>query len=198
MDKNTDKHTNTKVDEYFTNAKKWQPEIKKLREILLQYQLQEELKWGKPCYVFQQNNIIAIAVFKEHCALMIFKGSLLDNQSGLLVKGGENTQGMRQVRFKNIDDIIKSESQIKDLIAQTIEVEKKGLQIKKDLTLIFPEEFQEKLTEIPELQTAFDKLTQGRKRAYIMYFSEPKQSKTRVARVAKCIPLILDGKGLDY
>lgn len=193
-----DKKMNPKVDEYLTNAKKWQPEIKKLREILLQYQLQEELKWGKPCYVFQQNNIIAIAGFKEHCALMIFKGSLLDNQSGLLVKGGENTQGMRQVRFKNIDDIIKSESQIKDLIAQTIEVEKKGLQIKKDLTLIFPEEFQEKLTEIPELQTAFDKLTQGRKRAYIMYFSEPKQSKTRVARVAKCIPLILDGKGLDY
>jgi len=193
-----DKKMNPKIDEYLANTKKWQHEIRKLREILLQYGLKEEIKWGKPCYVYQQNNIVVIAGFKEHCALMIFKGSLLDNKSSLLVKGGENTQGMRQVRFKNIDDIIKYEAQIKDLIEQAIEIEKQSLQVKKDFTLVFPEEFQSKLEEIPALKTAFDQLTQGRKRAYIMYFSEPKQSKTRVARVAKCLQCILDGKGLDY
>lgn len=189
---------NPKVDRYLSNVKKWQEEIEELRKISLDCQLTEELKWGKPCYTFQGNNIIVIIRFKKYCALLFLKGSLLSDTNGMLIKAGKNTQAGRQIRFTNIREIIEMESILKVYIYEAIEVEKAGLKvIKENSELILPEEFQKKLDEIPALKIAFDALTPGRKRLYNIYFSEPKQSKTRESRIEKCIPKIFNGKGLN-
>ncbi len=190
---------NPKVEAYLSKAKKWQEETKKLRMIILDCQLTEELKWGKPCYTFQKNNIVIIQGFKEYCALMFFKGVLLNDANGILIKMGENTQAGRQIRFTNVREIIEMKTILKDYIYEAIEVEKAGLKVnfKKNAELIFPEEFQNKLDELPALKTAFNALTPGRQRAYNLYFSAPKQSKTRESRVEKCMQQILNGKGLN-
>jgi uncharacterized protein YdeI (YjbR/CyaY-like superfamily) len=190
---------NPKVDVYFSKAKKWQEELEKLRMIILDCQLTEELKWGKPCYTFQKSNIVIIQGFKEYCALMFCKGALLNDANGILIKPGENTQAGRWIKFTAVREIVEMETILKAYIYEAIEVEKAGLKVnfKKTTEFIIPEEFQNKLDEIPALKTAFDALTPGRQRAYILYFSAPKQSKTRESRVEKCMQQILNGKGLD-
>jgi len=190
---------NPKVDVYLSKAKKWQEELEKLRMIILDCQLTEELKWGKPCYTFQKRNIVVILPLKEYCALLFCKGALLNDANGILIKPGENTQAGRQIRFTNVREIVEMETILKAYIYEAIEVEKAGLKVnfKKITELIVPEEFQNKLDEIPALKTAFDALTPGRHRAYILYFSAPKQSKTRESRVEKCMQQILNGKGLN-
>jgi uncharacterized protein YdeI (YjbR/CyaY-like superfamily) len=190
---------NPKVDFYFSKAKKWQEEFKKLRMIVLECQLTEELKWGCPCYMFQKSNIVLIHGFKEYCALLFFKGALLKDANGILIQQTKNVQAARQVRFTNVREIVDMEPILKAYIYEAIEVEKAGLKVvlKKTSEFTIPEEFQNKLDEIPALKAAFDALTPGRQRAYIFYFSQPKQSKTRESRVEKCIQQILNGKGLN-
>ena len=190
---------NPKVEFYFSKAKKWQKEMEKLRMIILSCQLTEELKWGVPCYTMQKNNIVLIHAFKDYCALLFFKGVLLNDANGILIQQTENVQAARQIRFTNINDIIKLEATLKTYIYEAIEIEKAGLKVnlKKNTELIFPEEFQNKLNEMADLKNAFDSLTPGRQRAYNLFFSAPKQSKTRESRIKKCIPLILKGKGLN-
>jgi len=190
---------NLKVDVYLSKAKKWQEEFEKLRLIILECQLTEELKWGVPCYTFQKRNIVLIHGFKEYCALLFFKGALLHDAHGILIKQTENVQAGRQIRFTNVREIVEMETILKAYIYEAIEVEKAGLKVnfKKTTEFIIPEEFQNKLDEIPALKTAFDALTPGRQRAYILYFSTPKQSKTRESRVEKCMQQILNGKGLN-
>ncbi|NHJ14393.1 MAG: hypothetical protein EAX95_12005 [Candidatus Thorarchaeota archaeon] len=188
-----------KVDAYLIKAKKWQEEFKKLRMILLDCGLTEELKWGKPCYTFQKSNIVLIHGFKEYCALLFFKGALLNDVNGILISQTENTQATRQIRFTNAREIVEMEPILKAYIHEAVEVEKAGLKVdfKKTTEFIIPEEFQIRLDEIPALKTAFNALTPGRQRAYILYFSAPKQSKTRESRVEKCMQQILNGKGLN-
>ncbi len=190
---------NPKVDEYLAKSKKWQKELDKLRTILLSCQLTEELKWGKPCYTFQKGNIVVILSLKAYCALLFFKGALLNDANGILVKAGENTEAGRQIRFTNVREIAEIETILKAYIHQAIEVEKAGLKVitKKFTELKIPEEFQNKLDKISALRTAFEALTPGRQRTYIFYFSAPKQSKTRESRVEKWMPQILNGKGLN-
>jgi uncharacterized protein YdeI (YjbR/CyaY-like superfamily) len=190
---------NPKVDFYFSKAKKWEEEIKKLRVIVLDCGLTEELKWGVPCYTFQKSNIVLIHVFKEYCALLFFKGALLNDANGILIQQTKNVQAARQIRFTSVREIVKMKPILKAYINEAIEVEEAGLKVnfKKTAELIIPEEFQKKLDEIPALKTAFDALTPGRQRAYIFYFSQPKQSKTRESRVEKCMKQILKGKGLN-
>jgi uncharacterized protein YdeI (YjbR/CyaY-like superfamily) len=190
---------NPKVDWYFNKTKKWQEEIKKLRMIILDCQLTEELKWGVPCYTFQKSNIVLIHVFKEYCAILFIKGVLLHDVHGVLIQQTENVQAARQIRFTNVREIVEMESILKAYIHEAIEVEKVGLKVnyKKATEFIVPEEFINKLEEVPGLQDAFDALTPGRQRAYILYFSAPKQSKTRESRVEKCMQQILNGKGLN-
>jgi uncharacterized protein YdeI (YjbR/CyaY-like superfamily) len=191
---------NPKVDGYLRKAKKWQEEMEKLRMIILDCKLTEELKWGKPCYAFQKSNIVIIQGFKEFCALLFCKGALLNDANGILKKPGENTQAGRRIPFTNVREVVEMEPILKAYINEAIEVEKTGLEVnsKKNPEPI-PEVFQNKLDEIPALKTAFDALTPGRQRAYILYFSAPKQSKTRESRVEKCMQQILNGKGLnDY
>jgi len=190
---------NPKVDEFLSKAKKWQEELEKLRMIVLDCQLTEELKWGQPCYTFQNSNIVLIHAFKEYCAILFFKGALLNDANGILIQQTENVQAGRQIRFTCVRDIVEMESILKAYIFEAIEVERIGLKVTliKKKVLANPEEFQKKLDEIPALKTAFDALTPGRQRAYTYYFSEPKQSKTRESRVEKCIPQILNGKGLN-
>ncbi|MBV8814330.1 MAG: YdeI/OmpD-associated family protein [Verrucomicrobia bacterium] len=191
--------TNPTVDVYFRTAKKWQEELHKLRRIILACQLTEELKWGKPSYTFQKSNIVIIIPLKECCALMFCKGALLNDPNGVLVKPGENTQAGRWIKFTSVREIAEMETILKAYIYEAIEVEKAGLEVKFKDTSEFriPEEFQKKLDEIPTLKTAFDALTPGRQRAYILYFSAAKQSKTRESRVEKCMPQIFTGKGLN-
>jgi len=191
--------TNPKVDWFFDKATKWQKEFEKLRMIILQCGLTEELKWGCPCYTFEDRNIILIHGFKEYCAVLFFKGALLGDPEGILVQQTENVQSARQVRFTGVPQIVKMERPLKAYIYEAIEVERAGLQVKYKKTKDFkvPEEFQNKLDKMPRLKTAFESLTPGRQKAYIFHFSQPKQSKTRAARVEKYIPQILKGKGLD-
>ena len=191
--------TNPKVDWYFNKAKKWQEELERLRTITLACGLTEELKWGVPCYTFQKHNIVLIHVFKDYCALLFFKGALLNDADGILVQQTKNVQASRQIRFTNVREIVKLKPVLKAYIYEAIEVEKAGLKVKFKKTREFksPEEFQNKLAEIPALKTAFYALTPGRQRAYILYFSAAKQSKTRESRVEKCVQQILDGKGLN-
>jgi uncharacterized protein YdeI (YjbR/CyaY-like superfamily) len=190
---------NPKVDFYFTKTQKWQMAIEKLRTIVLDCQLTEELKWGVPCYTYQKSNIVLIHVFKEYCALLFFKGALLSDSNGILVQQTDNVQAGRQIRFTDKKDIDEMETLLKAYIFEAIEIEKAGLKVdfKKNTELIYPEEFQKKLNEMPALKGAFKALTPGRQRAYNLYFSAPKQSKTREARIEKCIPQILNGKGLN-
>jgi uncharacterized protein YdeI (YjbR/CyaY-like superfamily) len=190
---------NPNVDWYFNKAEKWQEEIKKLRMIILDCQLTEELKWGVPCYTFEKGNIVLIHVFKEYCAILFVKGALLKDTRGILITQTENVQAARQVRFTNVQEIVEMEPILKDYIFEAIEVEKAGLKVdfKKNTEFIIPEELQNKFDEIPALKTAFDALTPGRQRAYILYFSAPKQSKTRESRVEKYTQQILNGKGLN-
>ena len=173
--------------------------MQKLRMIILDCQLTEELKWGKPRYTFQKSNIVLIVGFKEYCALIFCKGALLNDANGILIKLGENTQAGRQIRFTNVREIVEMETILKAYIHEAIEVEKAGLKVdfKEKTALVFPEEFQKKLDKTPKLKTAFDRLTPGRQRAYNLYFSAAKQSKTRESRVEKCVRQILNGKGLD-
>lgn len=190
---------NPKVDWFFDKAGMWQEEVEKMRMIPLACGLTEELKWGCPCYTFQKNNIILIHVFKEYCAFLFFKGALLDDAHGILIQQTENVQSARQVRFTNVMEIVKLAPILKAYIIKAIEVEKAGLKVdlKKTADFPVPQEFQSKLDHIPALKTAFEALTPGRQRGYLFHFSQPKQSKTREARVEKYIPQILSGKGLD-
>lgn len=190
---------NPKVDFYFTKAKKWQPELEQLRTIILDCGITEDLKWGKPCYTYQNVNIVLIHDFKEYCALLFFKGALLKDTENILIQQTENVQSARQLRFTNINKIVELESTIKAYVFEAVEVEKAGLKVDFKPTAKFniPEEFQHKLKGIPNLKTAFETLTPGRQRAYYLYFSAPKQAKTREQRIEKCIPQILDGKGLN-
>ncbi|MCX6250162.1 MAG: YdeI family protein [Bacteroidetes bacterium] len=190
---------NPNVDFYFSKAKKWQEEVEKLRIIILDCELTEELKWGCPCYTFQNNNVVLIHGFKEYCALLFFKGALLHDVKGILIKQTENVQASRQIRFTNVREIDKLAPILKAYIHEAIEVEKAGLKVelKKTSEYTIPEEFQNKLDETPDLKTAFEALTPGRQRAYIFYFSQPKQSRTRESRIEKCMQLILNGKGLN-
>jgi uncharacterized protein YdeI (YjbR/CyaY-like superfamily) len=190
---------NPKVDFYFTKEKRWREEIEKLRTIVLDCGLTEELKWGCPCYTFDKNNIVLIHVFKEYCGLLFFKGALLNDANGILIQQTENVQSARQARFTNLVEITEMASILKAYIFEAIEVEKAGLKVelKKTADFAIPEEFRTKLDHIPALKTAFEALTPGRQRGYLFYFSQAKQSKTREQRVEKYIPQILDGKGLE-
>jgi len=190
---------NPKVDGFFTKAKKWQEELKELRTIILDCQLTEELKWGTPCYTFQNSNIVLIHVFKEYCALLFFKGVLLKDANRILIQQTKNVQAARQIRFTHVREIVELEPILKAYIHEAIEVEKAGLKVtlKQTSEYPIPAEFQKQLDAIPALKTAFDALTPGRQRAYIFYFSAPKQSKTRESRIKKCLPQILNGKGLN-
>ncbi len=187
---------NPKVDAYLRKAEKWQKEMEKLRRISLDCGLTEELKWGKPCYTFQQSNIVIIQGFKEFCALLFCKGALLTDPKGILKKFG--WQAARRIPFTNVREIVEMEPILNAYIYEAIEMERAGLKVnfKKDLEPI-PEELQKKLDEIPALKAAFEALTPGRQRGYILYFSRAKQSKTRESRVEKCVPQILKGKGLN-
>jgi uncharacterized protein YdeI (YjbR/CyaY-like superfamily) len=190
---------NPKVDEFLSKAQKWQEEFERLRRIILDCQLTEELKWGKPCYTFQKSNIVLIHGFKAYCAILFVKGALLKDAEGILVTQTENTQAGRQIRFTGVREIVEMEPILKAYIHEAIEVEKAGLKVdfKKTTEFTIPEEFQKKLDEIPALKTAFEALTPGRQRAYLLYFSAPKQSKTRESRVERSMQPILDGKGLN-
>jgi uncharacterized protein YdeI (YjbR/CyaY-like superfamily) len=190
---------NPKVDWFFNKDTKWQKEFEQLRTIILDCGLTEELKWGCPCYLFGKSNIILIHGFKEYCALLFFKGALLNDPDGILIQQTENVQAARQIRFTNIREIVKMERNLKAYIYEAIEVEKAGLKVKLRKTSDFkiPEEFQKKLDKSKTLKKAFDALTPGRQRAYIFYFSQPKLSKTRETRVEKYRKQILRGKGLD-
>ena len=190
---------NPKVDWFFDKDTKWQKEYKKLRTILLDCGLKEELKWGCPCYTFETGNIVLIHGFKDYCALLFFKGALLNDTNGILIQQTKNVQSGRQVRFINLQEIIKLERILKTYVYEAIEVERAGLQVKLKKTSEFkiPEEFQKKLIKSAALKKAFEVLTPGRQRAYIFYFSQPKQSKTREARIEKYLQQILNGKGLD-
>jgi uncharacterized protein YdeI (YjbR/CyaY-like superfamily) len=190
---------NPKVDVFLSKAQKWQEEFKKLRNIVLDCHLTEEFKWGNPCYTYQNSNIVLIHGFKEYCALLFFKGALLKDVNGMLIQQTENVQVARQIRFGNIGEIEETESIVKTYIYEAVEVEKAGLKmnLKKTEEYRIPEEFQNKMDKNPVLETAFKAFTAGRQRAYIFYFSAPKQSKTRETRIEKCIPQILNGKGLN-
>ena len=189
---------NPKVDWFFDKATKWQKEYEKLRTIILDCGLTEELKWGCPCYTFENTNIVLIHGFKEYCALLFFKGALLNDPNGILIQQTENVQSARQIRFTNVQEIVKMERILKAYIYEAIEVERAGLKVKFKKTSDFkiPEEFQNKLDKMPALKKAFDALTPGRQRAYIFYFSQPKQSKTRESRVEKYIEANSRWKGI--
>jgi len=191
--------TNPKVDFFFRKADHWQEEFEQLRTIVLDCGLIEELKWGVPCYTFENSNIVLIHGFKEYCALLFHKGALLKDPVGILIQQTKNVQAARQIRFTNVDEIVEMEHVLKAYIREAIEVEKAGLEVEYKETSEFtmPEEFQRKLDENPALKTAFEALTPGRQRGYLLYFSQAKQSKTREARVEKFSPQILAGKGLN-
>lgn len=190
---------NPKVDTFLNRATKWREEFEKLRSIILGFPLTEELKWGKPCYSFQGGNVVLIHGFKQYCAILFFKGALLKDPKGILVQQTENVQAARQVRFTNVREIAQLEPTLKAYISQAIEAEKAGLEVSYKRTSEFkiPTEFQSRLYKTPALKTAFTALTPGRQRGYLLYFSAAKQSKTREARIDKCTPQILKGKGLN-
>ncbi len=190
---------NPEVDFYFDKAGKWQQEFRKIRTIILACGLDETLKWGHPCYTFRGSNIVLMHGFKEYCALLFFKGALLSDTDGILVQQTENVQSARQVRFTGVREITALQPVLKTYIYEAIAVEEAGLKVvlKKNKELVYPEEFQNELDKRPTLKAAFEALTPGRQRAYNLYFSAPKQSKTRTSRVEKCIPQILEGKGLN-
>lgn len=189
---------NPKVDAVLRQATQWKEEFETLRTIILDFPFTEVLKWYQPCYALENKNIVLIHGFKEYCALMFFKGALLKDPKHILATPGQH-QAARQIRFTSVRDIVKLKPTIKAYIQEAIDVEKAGLKVKLKKTSDFriPEEFQSKLDKTPALKKAFAGLTPGRQRGYIFHFSQPKLSKTREARVEKCIPLILNGKGLN-
>ncbi len=199
MPRPTKSSKNPKVDFFFDKAETWQAEFRKLRTILLDGPLAEELKWGVPCYTFQGKNVVLMHGFKEYCALLFVKGALLKDEKGILVTQTENVQSARQVRFTSVPEIAELAPTLKDYVHEAIEVEVSGLKVKYKKTTEFPmpEEFQIKLEEDPALQAAFESLTPGRQRAYLLYFSAPKQATTRTARVEKYMQKIREGKGLN-
>jgi uncharacterized protein YdeI (YjbR/CyaY-like superfamily) len=190
---------NPKVDFFFEKDSKWQKEYKLLRSIVLDCGLTEELKWGQPCYMYDNTNIVVIHGFKEYCALLFFKGALLNDPEGILIQQTENVQAARQIRFTSAKEITGMKATIRAYLYEAIEVEKAGLKVKLKKTAEFPmpEEFRKKLDKRPVLEKAFYALTPGRQRAYLLHFSQPKMAKTREARVEKAIPQILKGLGLD-
>lgn len=190
---------NPKVDFYFTKAKKWQNELLQLRSIILDCGLNEELKWGVPCYTTDKKNIVLIHTFKEYFAVLFFKGALLKDPKGVLIQQTANVQAARQIRFTKASEITKLKSVLKAYIKEALEIEKAGLKVtlKKTTEFNMPEEFRDKLDETPALKKAFYALTPGRQRAYLLYFSGAKQSQTRIARIEKCAPQIFNGKGLN-
>jgi len=189
---------NPKVNWFFEKDIKWREEYAKLRTIVLDCGLTEELKWGVPCYTFQSSNIVLIHGFKEYCALLFHKGVLLNDTNGILIQQTENVQSARQIRFRTSQEIIDLESVVKTYIYEAIEVEKAGLKVnfKSPTEFSMPLEFKTKLDELPALKLAFEALTPGRQRAYLLHFSQAKQSTTRESRIEKCIPKILQGIGL--
>jgi uncharacterized protein YdeI (YjbR/CyaY-like superfamily) len=189
---------NPNVDFFFNNPGKWQKEVNKLRTIVLGCQVTEDLKWGCPCYTIEEGNIVLIHVFKEYCAVLFFKGALLKDPKGILIQQTKNVQAARQIRFTNLREIVERATAVKAYIHEAIEVEKAGLKVKLKKTSEFgmPDEFEGELNKLPALKTAFYALTPGRQRAYLLFFSTPKQSKTREARIEKCKRKILNGKGL--
>ncbi|MFZ0801148.1 MAG: YdeI/OmpD-associated family protein [Terriglobales bacterium] len=190
---------NPKVDGLLKKAKKWQEEFETLREIVLDSPLTEEVKWGQACYTSDARNVVLIHGFKEYCALLFFKGALLKDPKAILIQQTENVQSARQIRFTNVREIVAMKLILKAYIHEAIQVEKAGLKVKLKKTSDFkvPEEFQKKLDKNPALKKAFAALTPGRQRGYLFYFSAAKQSKTRDARIEKCMPQILMGKGVD-
>lgn len=190
---------NSKIDIYLSKARKWQAEMEKLRMIVIGTELTEELKWGVPCYTLGGQNVVLIHAFKEYCALLFFKGALLKDANGILIRQTANVQASRQIRFNNLQEIGEKEPILKAYILEAIEIEKTGMKVdfKKTMEYAIPEEFQIRLDELTALKAAFNALTPGRQRAYILYFSAPKQSKTRESRVEKSIPMILVGRGLN-
>jgi uncharacterized protein YdeI (YjbR/CyaY-like superfamily) len=190
---------NPKFDFFFDKAKQWQKEFEKLRAIALDTGLEEELKWGCPCYTYQEKNIFLIHGFKEYCAILFFKGALLNDTDNILIQQTENVQAARQIRFTSLKEIVDLEKVIKTYMYEALEVEKSGIKVpmKKTKEFEMPEEFQKRLDENLLLKEAFEGLTPGRQRAYLLYFSSAKQSKTREARIEKYIPEILNGKGLN-
>lgn len=190
---------NPKTDFFFDQPEKWQKEFEKLRAIILDTGLDEELKWGCPCYTYHNRNIVLIHGFKEYCAILFFKGALLNDTCKILIQQSENVQAARQIRFTNQEEISKLEKEIKLYVYEALEVEKSGVQVpmKKTKDFEVAEEFQHKLNTDTVLKEAFKALTPGRKRAYLLYFSSAKQPKTRESRIEKCIPQILTGKGLN-
>ena len=190
---------NPKVDWFFAEETKWQKEYEQLRKIILDCGLTEELKWGCPCYTHAGANIVLIHGFKDYCAVLFFKGALLNDPTGILIQQTANVQSARQVRFTTPKEVTKLQRVLKAYIYEAIEVEKAGLKVKLKKTEDFkvPDEFQKQLDKKPALKKAFTALTPGRQRAYIFYFSQPKQAKTREARVEKQLKQILSGKGLN-
>lgn len=195
----TDNRLNPKVDEYLSKAKTWKEESVRLREIILDCGLTEDYKWMHPCYTVQNKNVVLIHGFKEYCALLFHKGALLKDTDGILVQQTNNVQAARQIRFTNVEQINEMEQQIKAYILEAVEIEKSGqkVEMKQTTEYTLPEELAQKFDEMPELRTAFEALTPGRQRAYLFYFSEAKQSKTRASRVEKYVKPILEGKGLN-
>lgn len=190
---------NPKVDAFLGRAEQWREEFEKLRSIILECGLTEELKWGQPCYTFESRNIVLMHGFKEYCALLFHKGALLDDANGILVQQTKNVQAARQIRFTSLREIVELEPVLKAYIREAIEAEKAGLKVplKKTAEFEIAEEFQTRLDENSALKRAFNKLTPGRQRGYLLHFSAPKQSKTRESRIEKCMKQILDGRGLN-
>lgn len=190
---------NPKVNFYFEKEKRWPEEMKKIRSIILSCKLTEELKWGVPCYTYENANVVLIHGFKDYCAILFIKGSLLKDPKKVLIQQTTNVQAGRQIRFTNVNEIAKLESTIKTYVKEAIAIEQKGLKVefKKTTEYTIPEEFKKKLESKPALKKAFDALTPGRKRAYLLYFSAAKQSATREARIEKYATHILNGKGLN-
>lgn len=195
----TEHKMNPKVDFFFTKAQKWQEEFTQLRMIVLDCGLTEELKWGQPCYTLENSNIVLMHGFKEYCALLFMKGALLPDPNGILIQQTENVQAARQIRFTSVQQIVELEPVLQRYIEEAIAVEKAGLtvELRKTEDFPMPEEFINKLEEVPGLQDAFESLTPGRQRAYLLYFAAPKQAKTRTSRIEKWIQPILEGKGLN-
>jgi uncharacterized protein YdeI (YjbR/CyaY-like superfamily) len=191
--------TNKKVDWFFNKAQKWQKEFECLRKIILDCNLNEELKWGQPCYTYEKNNIVLIHGFKDYCALLFFKGALLKDPMKILIQQTENVQAARQIRFTKVSEIVKMKSLLKKYIYEAVTIEEAGLKVplKKATEFVVPEEFQKRLNKSAALKKAFYALTPGRQRGYILYFSKAVQPKTRESRVDKCVDRILEGKGLD-
>lgn len=195
----TNSKLNPKVDAFLSRSEKWREEFETLREIALDCELVEDLKWGVPCYTVKSKNVVLIHGFKEYCALLFVKGALLKDAEKLLIQQTDNVQAARQIRFTHVEEIEKNKTKIKAYIQEAIEIEKAGLKVdtKKNIELTIPEELQKTFNEVPGLETAFKSLTPGRQRAYVLHFSQAKQAKTREARVQKYVQHILNGKGLN-